>query len=306
MNVEGFAGSKILFDKKKQEALSSSGKKINITHNNFSGCDNVVITLDSEKYGTLYQSDFRLSAPESMKMQFVYTEIEKKQVVFVVSTSTPPKYRGILKVAFTDETGKHALVKDFSLDYPRTTLKLTADIAGLKPGLYKITGKQILPDGSENQVFLEEWRKPTTPASWAKKPFVLEPGVPKGWTPLEVKNGSHISCVGRTYEFDHSLLLSQFTTLGKKYLTSPMIISINGDSKIRDFRKTAIVNHGDKAEIVRTGTIGNVQIQSRMTMEFDGLLNIKLTLKPLSGASNIDKMTLIQYCMKKDMENLNK
>ena len=292
LTAKGLAANRTLFEKKKQEKLSVSSKKLNISQKDFSDSNSVIITLDSEKYGTLYQSDFKLSAAESMKMQFIYTEIDKKQVVFVVTTSTPPKYRGTLNVVFTDETGKKALVKDFSLDYPRTTMKLTADIDGLKPGFYKITGKQRLPDGSENQVFLEEWRKPESPASWEKKPFVLKPGVPEGWTPLEVKNDSHISCVGRTYEFDHSLLLSQFTTLGKKYLTSPMIITINGDSEIKDFRKSAIVNHGEKAEIVRTGTIGNVQIVSQMTMEFDGLLNVKLTLKPLSGTSNIDKMTL--------------
>lgn len=291
VTIQCLHDERVVLEKKLAHPLGKEQTNFAFKHTDFPKSDKVAIALDTEKYGKLFQASYKLATAEPMKLQFLYTEIAHQQIIFNMLTTLMPESRGKLQVVFTDDGGKELLCRVFSLDAPSPNFKLTMDIAPFPPGDYTITGTRIMPDSTTALLFVEEWRKPTNPPVWDQHPFVMDEATPKPWTPLQVK-GQEILCTQRVYDFGKSLFVAQLTALGKKYLAAPMAVTINGDSTIKNLKEDDIVNHGDKAHITREGIIGKVRLKTEMTMEFDGLLNVKLTYEPTTTATDIETMTL--------------
>ncbi len=120
------------------------------------------------------------------------------------------------------------------------------------------------------------------------------------WQPLQVKKDGtsvQIGCFGRTYHMDGTLP-GKIVSNGNEVLTSPIRLraAFHGkEESVRNENTYIEEQNDDRLVYLNQATVGNVIINSRVTVERDGLIWIDLMLFPFTGTGamfgDIDSLT---------------
>lgn len=282
-----------VFDDRKREP-GQPGRWLTLAYANPALPQNgtIEISLDSKRHGTLYKTKLVIPTFVALTPLYVYTEIDKKTFNFVLSSVLPPSARGTLEVKFMDSANKVVKNQTLKMDAPDPELNLPVDISDLKPGDYMIQAFHNDGRGQAKQIFTEELRIPDPKPRWETHPFVLEHTVPKPWSPLKV-DGQSILCDNRSYRLGESLVFDQITSLDKKLLRAPIYFSLDGKSALKNLKTMTIRNDGVEASFKQTGELGQLNLQTEIKLEFDGLVRVKLTVAPRPGqAIEVKKLSM--------------
>lgn len=109
------------------------------------------------------------------------------------------------------------------------------------------------------------------------------------WTSIVLSGNQDkltVTCWGRKYFFDHSILPTQITSQGEPLLSSPIEIGmINSRQAIQWKDGTISVTSKDNAhvdlegQIASTGNNSGILVKSKIHIEYDGLMEISLTFE---------------------------
>ncbi|MBQ7720267.1 MAG: hypothetical protein IJT56_06745 [Clostridia bacterium] len=114
--------------------------------------------------------------------------------------------------------------------------------------------------------------------------------VPSPWTPVESRIGRSeavISVWGRRYEWKDSLFPVSISTAGREILSSPATLHAVFDGEEKPFEKTFFTVHcedDEKAVFTVSQTAGDIIVNARFTVEFDGFIECVLSIVPFWGA----------------------
>ncbi|MCR5264596.1 MAG: DUF6067 family protein [Clostridiales bacterium] len=114
--------------------------------------------------------------------------------------------------------------------------------------------------------------------------------VPAPWTPVESDispKKAVVSVWGRTYTWDDSIFPVSIMTAGRELLTAPIVLHAKFGGVEKEFENTFITRHAEddeKAVFTVAKTAGDIIINARFTVEFDGFIGCVLTVVPFWGA----------------------
>ncbi len=117
---------------------------------------------------------------------------------------------------------------------------------------------------------------------WLGNRLGISREVPKPWTPV-VLNGSDVSVWGRTIRFEGNLLPAQIVNQGVEMFASPLAAAVTvGHSPVvfdkADLRVES--KRDDQVVLKTTARRDRLELAAVTTIEFDGMIRIKLTLTP--------------------------
>jgi hypothetical protein len=157
-------------------------------------------------------------------------------------------------------------------------------LASPQPGEYDVVA-EIISEICRPFELRGALRIPTK--EWQGSQLGIDDKVLPPWTPLNLEGGRGryvIKCWGREYAFMRSALPAQITSKGETLLSQPMSLHITkGLERMSLISQTVqvIFNSDTRAELagVMTGRLGNqaIRIKTFITIEYDGLLLIKLS-----------------------------
>ena len=186
------------------------------------------------------------------------------------------KHNGI--VALTQELAASAATK---IALPLN--KLTAGNYKLETALLNKSGKVIY----RNSI---DWTRPVTEL-WRKNSVgmaALSPEwCPEPWTPITQK-GNIFSVWGRNYDWNGNTLLTQITSQKEKLFSAPVALKVqtkNGE-KTAVWSKIKVVSTASgRVQLGKTGKLLGMQLKAQYTLEFDGLVKVRIRVKPNSAAT---------------------
>jgi hypothetical protein len=186
---------------------------------------------------------------------------------------TGGKVKAQLKLSLNNKTllKKNYLLKKLKFNYlvagadKKGTITATLDLTNSKSGK-KLALKQSIT-------------RPDT--SWFGNQYGKEDFVPKPWTAIEA-HGDKVTLWNRTYQFDGPFI-KQVTSGGKKLLNKPtqLLIDTGNGPQAAIFTPGKVVgNRKDRIVFTGLGSVGDVVINYRNTVWFDGFSRIKFSLGP--------------------------
>ena len=269
----------------------STGKEFDVSSNDFlGGCGIVITVADGGKI--LYQNEFAMgdASDKAMTLHYIYTELDKEEIVLKCSSFFPDSARGVLHLVFNDLNGKKVAEKDYPLKGLGMNFDLTYPGASLPYGYYALIGTHVAPDGSETEVFNEVWCRPelhNIPNYLSTDLIKRQPP----WTMLAL-NGKTIDALVKSYEFNDSFLLSKVTANGNNLLGAPMRLELNG--KVGTVAKAPTFdNRGDFCFITQEADYDGVKVTTDSRMDYDGLLKVKMTITPPKSGCTLSSLKLI-------------
>ncbi|MCF6175694.1 MAG: LamG domain-containing protein [Victivallaceae bacterium] len=117
--------------------------------------------------------------------------------------------------------------------------------------------------------------------SWFGNQYGKDDFVPQPWTAIEA-NGDSVTLWNRTYQFDGPFI-KQVTSGGKKLLSQPtkLLIDVGNGRQTAVFTPGKIVgNRKDRIVFTGLGSVGDLVINYRNTVWFDGFSRIEFSLGP--------------------------
>ena len=114
--------------------------------------------------------------------------------------------------------------------------------------------------------------------------------VPSPWTPVKCEiDGvkAVVSVWGRVYRWDDSLFPISINTAGREILSGPVKLCAAFEGEEQPFTKTFITTHeinDEKAVFTVSQTAGDIILNARFTVEFDGFIECVLTVIPFWGS----------------------
>ena len=268
-----------------------SGRKFNLKSEKFLGGASIVVSVrDGET--TLYQNEFAMGddTDKPLTLHFLYTELDKEEIVLKCSSFYPDSSRGTLRLSLKDLKGNEVAGKDYPLKGLGMSFDLKYPGGTLPYGYYSLTGTYIAQDGSETTLFNEDWCRPEK----HQVPDYLSTDnikVQKPWTPL-VQKGSRIDALIKSYEFNDAFLLSKVTANGNNILGAPMRLEVNGKSDCKT-KPAVFDNHGDFCFITQEADYGGVKVTTRSRMDYDGLVKVTMTITPPEGGCDLSSLKLV-------------
>ena len=187
------------------------------------------------------------------------------------------------KVSVADAAGKTIAEKDLKLDdlaYVQGVLQLP----GLQPGAYKTTLTAFDAAGREVLTREEPFEKTdlTKFAWWNTTRGNIE-RVIKPWTPVQYQNG-RIDVWGRAVRIGHAGLPAQIVSQNELLLARPMhLVATLADGKtlISTPAPFELVSRADNRVVGQSKSLlGDIAITTRVTVEFDGMIKVEMTLDP--------------------------
>lgn len=188
----------------------------------------------------------------------------------------------VVKDAQGKTLGKQALKLD-NLAYMQGVLQL----GDLAPGQYQIVldcydkaGKSIVSRTASFDKKDAAKEFPWWNTKWGNIEKVIDP-----WTPVTYSNGT-AGMWGRSLTVGSAGLPAQVTTQGQALLASPMylVAEMNDGTKLTStVEKPAIkvLSQADYRTVLAVSSkMGNLQVDSKITIEFDGMYRIDMTINP--------------------------
>ena len=130
---------------------------------------------------------------------------------------------------------------------------------------------------------------------WLGSTIGVSNAVQAPWTPIQV-NGKVLTVWGRTYDLTSGFgLPQQITSQGQNLLANPVNLDIDtGSGAFTLVPQSITINSAtpDKVTWSGTATANGINATVNGTLEYDGMMLIKLTLSPANGPITIQKMNL--------------
>jgi len=187
-------------------------------------------------------------------------------------------------VVVRNAAGKTMAQADYKIDglsYARGILQMP----GLPEGRYTAKLIAMGKNGATLREASSEFEK-SDPAVkykwWNTKVGNIEKVIPP-WTPVKVSQNS-IGVWGRTMTVGAGGLPSQVVSQGRKLLTGPTVLRAelsNGKTAEAEGNATRIISAADYRAVADSrSTLANLDVDSRVIAEFDGMYKVELTLTP--------------------------
>ncbi|OGV38429.1 MAG: hypothetical protein A2020_15345 [Lentisphaerae bacterium GWF2_45_14] len=287
-------GKKSVNFNEKYQVAGGKSCQVSVKKEDF-GVDGVLkIDLNSSSYGKLYRAEFPFSKILPMMVRFIYTDI-KNQILKANIKFNSMLFKDNLnmRLRMLDSNGKACAEKIYNPD--SQIYEADLDISGLKPGDYSLEIASIDKDDNPVCSYQRLFNKPSIPAPWAANKIGISDLIPPPWIPMKV-NGTEISCWGREYIFDKTILPSEIISKGKKMLAAPMRFSSVQSGKAIQYSPGTVKYTDCKDNEVRLEAFSEtegINFKSRVSMEYDGFMWIEVELSPASGAPvKIDNLAL--------------
>ena len=286
-------GKKVVSFNEEYKLVADKVSQIVVKKEGF-GVDGVLkIDLNSPSCGRLYRAEFPFSKVIPMVVRFIYTDI-KNQILKVNLKFNSALFKDNLSLRFKmfDSNEKVCIEKKY---YPDTQIyEGSLDISGLKPGDYSLEIAAV--DKEDNPVcsYRQLFNKPSTPAPWAGNKIGISTAVPPPWIPMKV-NGVEISCWGREYIFDKTILPSEIISKDKKMLAAPMRFSSIRNGKVIQYSAGTVKYMNCKDNEVRLEALSEregLSFKSRILIEYDGFMWFEIELSPSVDPVKIENLVL--------------
>ena len=118
--------------------------------------------------------------------------------------------------------------------------------------------------------------------------------VMKPWTPVALKDRA-VSCWGRTYSYDSSVLPSRIVTQRGNILASPVeIAAVVGGRRVQWGRASfkSLDSNAESARYVTRASSDKLSVECRFDTEFDGVTRVDLTVTP-KGRVKLDSLDIV-------------
>jgi hypothetical protein len=251
-----------------------------------------------ERVGT----DLKTSTPGELRMRQA-VPWQPKEVRFVSLLSVPDEQRAFVRVdgralgvrepvavrleAKLRDGDAQRVIELPRID-PRGNAATPIDISDWPAGLYDVAfvvahNGNVIKEGT----FEYERRDPPT---WYSEGMKLGRSrkVPPPWTAIDLDGDRAVTVWGRTHDLSGSLLLSQVSSKGSSLLAAPVRL-VSGDNEANLQHRRSIEIADDRCVWISTGKLGDVDVELRTTIEFDGMIRYDLSL---SGGT-IDDLQLV-------------
>lgn len=278
--------------------------KIPLSKDGFKGKGSLGIEVISRKKGNLYSASFPFFTEDLLQLEYIYT-LPEKQILKLRFKQLALTCRGksyIVNINVFDKTGKKVLQKSFQKEEANYEVELST--SDLMPGNYNIQIFLQDPDGNIISSISKDYKIfPVNPA-WEGNKIGITEKVPPPWIPI-VASEESVKCWGREYSFKNSFLPSQICSQGKDLLASPISISVSAAGKELEKSDVKIEwkeKKGNKASIALSGKLGNIDLASDISIEYDGFMWVNLKLTPRTSIK-IDRLT-VNIPMKKEFATL--
>jgi hypothetical protein len=199
-------------------------------------------------------------------------------------------------VVVRNEAGKQMAQESYTLDalaYVRGVIRLP----GLSEGKYSATLTVL---GKENRVLREERsdfskEDPAKKFKWWNTTAGNIAKVIPPWTPVKAK-GQDVAVWGRTMTIGAAGLPAQVVSQGRALLAAPAVLRAElPDGKTTEAKggKAKIISATDARVVADSrATLGNIQVASRVTTEFDGMFKVEMTLTP-KGKVDVNTLQMV-------------
>ncbi len=134
---------------------------------------------------------------------------------------------------------------------------------------------------------------PLKPA-WLGTQEGLSREVPAPWTPLKIR-GSTVSCWDRSYRFERSPFPTAITARSAALLTGPIRLTgaCNGTPITwQGERSRTLAEARDKVSLTTTAKAAGLSLAGRVSVEYDGMVRVDVTLTPTAGRAMLADLTL--------------
>ncbi|MFW6155695.1 MAG: glycoside hydrolase domain-containing protein, partial [Armatimonadota bacterium] len=152
---------------------------------------------------------------------------------------------------------------------------------------YTLTVAAVDADGAEKASVTDSFELPQV--TWADAP-TFEGVVPEPWTPIE-RDGSTLRVWGRGHQFADGPLPGTVTSQDQDILSGPARLLVNSEEPSWSGGDVAS-EAPDAVERQGTGAAGEIAIDWRTRMEFDGMLRCDLTLMPVGERTEVQSLAL--------------
>ncbi|MBO4646856.1 MAG: hypothetical protein J5806_01720 [Lentisphaeria bacterium] len=234
----------------------------------------------------LYRANLDYSEPEAMRKWYIYTDLKKAELVFVMRAAALNNGKTQMKLDFVTPDGKTSRSMTVSLSDKEPTVEARFPLKGLNAGRYFLdysltdaSGKKYYSDREEYEYFKDG-------AYWDNFAGGSEETVPSPWTAVSVK-GNLFSCWGREIVFGGDGLVTSILSRNKELLSRPVGLKLDG--KPVAFKAEKVSAAPARAVFRLKPQDPAVPLTVEVTAEFDGFCYFTGTIAP---GSEIRSLTL--------------
>jgi hypothetical protein len=170
-----------------------------------------------------------------------------------------------------------------------TATEITLSLDKLTAGNYKLETALLNKSGKLICCNSTDWTRPVTEL-WRKNRVgmaALSPEwCPEPWTPITQK-GNIFSVWGRNYDWDGNTLLTQITSQKEKLFSAPIALKVqteNGEEAAVWSEIKIISTANGRVQLEKSGKLPGMQLKACYTLEFDGLVKVRILVKPDSAS----------------------
>lgn len=242
------------------------------------------IGIASSACGEIYRNTLEYRNRKPLAFACLYTDLPEKVFNLVCRNSRIGGDANTVTIRFIEQaTGKTALEKTQTLPSSSILVKARVELAGLKPGDYRMEYCFSGRDGKEFFRSYELYRVYPEHPEWENCQAGISDEVPSPWTPVEATAGE-FRCWGKTYRFG-SGLPDSIRTQGRELLAAPLELKLGKENVIFS---TRLIEHGASFAIYELAAEkSGIRFNLTLKAEFDGLLWGRLTLGPESAPVRI-------------------
>jgi|GEM_PF-6870119 len=226
-------------------------------------------------------------APSAINVDYIPYEYKKKALVVVDATKSRSRSTGMKGSVelYNLNTGR-LLVKATLSPFKALKAKAYLDIRDVIPGRYNLV--TMVTDSTGKVIHRKETTLTKPSDDWVTADKLPSDEVLWPWTPMSstsIKNTVQVKCWGREYSFNGSPFPTGIITQGQQILASPISLSIKTNKQQTSYRSATLKLLNNKPAAVgftAAGKTDNIKINTKIRVEFDGLMVFDVTLTPTS------------------------
>ncbi|MBE6405272.1 MAG: hypothetical protein E7040_04550 [Lentisphaerae bacterium] len=280
------AGTKILWD---QTTRIQPGKSVEISYyTKFPASVMNISFLVTSKDGK--QVYFKLDNPVYSldDIQLRIAPIPSKQMVSVSGSFpqlniNPDNTKAVVEI-FKDKKSLWKIVIELSELAFQTELSLK----GYAPGDYRVNVK-LVENGitaAEKETVISHLPMP----AWYGNKIGISDKVPSPWIPVKVKENT-VSLLNSGYDFGKNPLPEKIFVEGENILAAPISVATDEGKLIM---KNKVLSRKDTEAVIEgKGSLGGVDFVMNTTVEYDGFMWHKFTLKPHAKGVTVNKLQIV-------------
>ena len=233
---------------------------------------------------------FRLENPvyslEDIQLQIA--AIPSKKIIFVSGAfpqlNLNPKNTKAQIEIFKDK--KSVMKKEIALK--ELAFQTELSLKDLASGDYQVIVKLV--ENSSVAAQREATIKNQPMPVWYGNNIGISEKVPSPWIPIKVK-GNQISLLNSAYDFGKNPLPEKILVEGENILSAP--ISVNTEKGRLSMKNKVLSSKDAEAVIEGTGSLGDVDFKMNTSVEYDGFMWHKFTLKPKKKGVVVNKLQVV-------------